>query len=59
VQPFRGPAGGSGLGGMVLDVAEFGDGVGECGEAGDQRDLGEGAVVACERGRGQQPGGPA
>ena len=59
VQSFRSPAGGSGLGSVVLGVAEFGDGVGERGEAGDQRDLREVAVVAGERGGGQQPGGPA
>ena len=59
VQPFGGLAGGGGLGGVLLGLAELGDGVGERGEADDQRGLGEGAVVAGERGGGQQPGGPA
>ena len=49
VQLFSSPAGGGGLGGVPLDVAEFGDGVGERGETGDQGNLGEGAVVAGER----------
>jgi hypothetical protein len=41
VEPFGGGAGGSGLGGMLLSVAQAGDGFGERGELGDEHDRGE------------------
>ena len=52
------PARRGGLRRALLHVAEVGDRVGERGEAGDQRNLGEGAVVADERGSRQQPRRP-
>jgi hypothetical protein len=45
VQPFGGGAGCGGLGGVLLGVAESGDGFGECGQPGDEHDRGHGAVA--------------
>ena len=45
VQPFGGGAGCGGLGGVLLGVAEFGDGFGEGGQPGDEHDGGHGSVA--------------
>jgi hypothetical protein len=45
VQLFGGCVGCSGLGGVLLGVAEFGDGFGERGQSGDEDDRGHGPVA--------------
>jgi len=45
VQLFGGGAGGGGLGGVLLGLAESGDGFGERGQPGDEHDRGHGPVA--------------
>ncbi|MGH3402814.1 MAG: hypothetical protein ACRDRJ_09980 [Streptosporangiaceae bacterium] len=45
MQAPGGPQRGGGLGGVLLGVAEFGDGFGECGQPGDEHDRGERPVA--------------
>jgi len=52
-------AGGGGLRCSLLHLAQLGDRLGKCGEAGDQRHLSEHGIMADERGGRQQPGSPA
>jgi len=59
VQLLGGDAGRGGLGGVLLGVAELGDGFGERGQPGDEHDRGHGAVAGQGGERGQQPGGLA
>jgi hypothetical protein len=59
VQSFGGGMGCGGLGGVLLGVAEFGDGFGQRGQPCDEHDRGHGAVAGQVGERGQQPGGLA
>ncbi len=45
MQVFGGGLGGGGLGGVLLGVAQFRDGFGECGQPGDQHDRGQRPVA--------------
>jgi hypothetical protein len=59
VQLFGGGAGCGGLGGVLLGVAEFGDGFGERGQPGDEHDRRHGPVAGQAGERGHDPGGLA
>jgi hypothetical protein len=54
-----GLAGGCGLGGVPLGLAELSDRPGEPGEPDNEPQLGPGRLVTGGRGQGQQPGCPA
>jgi hypothetical protein len=58
-QVLRGRAGGGCLGGVLLGVAQFGDGGSERGEVRQQRRSEQGGVVGEVTGHGQQPRGRA
>jgi hypothetical protein len=45
MEAFGGTQCGGGLGGVLLRFAEFGDGLGECDQPGDQHDRGERPVA--------------
>jgi hypothetical protein len=50
---------GGGLGGVLLGLAEFGDGFGERGQLGDEHERGHRPVLGDIGERRQQPGGLA
>ena len=57
VQAFGGAQCGGGLGGVLLGLAEFGDGFSERGQLGDEHERGHRLVAGDAGERGQQPGG--
>jgi hypothetical protein len=57
VQSFGGAQCSGGLGGVLLGLAEFGDGFGERGQLGDEQDRGHRPVLSEGGECGYQPGG--
>ncbi len=57
MQMFGGAECGGGLGGVLLGLAEVGDGFGESGQLGDEQDRGHRPVLGEVGERGYQPGG--
>jgi hypothetical protein len=57
VQTFGGMQCSGGLGGVLLGLAEFGDGFGERGQLDDEHERGHQPVLGDISERGQQPGG--